>query len=100
MNDEPLICAACGSANPPIVTIGGLRRASCRSCHHSQRIDVEPFDYTGFAMGGTGLSADRLASQADFIAARLADGVRALEIGCAAGDLAQELRRRKTFFRL
>ncbi len=97
MNDEPLICAACGSANPPIVTIGGLRRTSCPSCHHSQRIDIEPFDYAGFAMGATGIAPARLAAQAAFIATRVPDGARALEIGCAAGDLAQELRRQRTF---
>ena len=97
MREKTIVCAACEAPDPEIVMIGGLRRTSCRCCHHSQRIDVEPFDYTGFAMGGTGLSAERLAAQADFVATRLGDGARALEIGCAAGDLAQALRRRKTF---
>jgi SAM-dependent methyltransferase len=97
MREKPIVCAACESPDPEIVMVGGLRRTSCRSCHHSQRIDVEAFDYAGFAMGGTGLAPARLAAQAEFIATRLGDGARALEIGCAAGDLAQELRRRKAF---
>jgi SAM-dependent methyltransferase len=91
------ICAACEAADPEVLVIGGLRRTSCHLCHHSQRIDIEPFDYASFAMGGTGLAPERLAGQADFIAARLNDGARALEIGCAAGDLAQALRQRRSF---
>ncbi len=91
------ICAACEAADPEVFVIGGLRRTSCPHCHHSQRIDIEPFDYTNFAMGGTGLAPERLAGQADFIAARLKDGARALEIGCAAGDLSQALRQRRSF---
>lgn len=97
MMNGRIVCAACEAADPEIVVIGGLRRTSCPSCHHSQRVDVEPFDYTNFAMGGTGLAPERLAAQADFIAARLQDGARALEIGCAAGDLAQALRQRRSF---
>jgi SAM-dependent methyltransferase len=92
-----IVCAVCEAADPEIVIIGGLRRTACRQCHHAQRIDIEPFDYTNFAMGGTGLAPERLAAQADFIAARLRDGARALEIGCAAGDLAQALRQRRSF---
>ena len=70
MMNGRIVCAACEAADPEIVVIGGLRRTSCPSCHHSQRVDVEPFDYTNFAMGGTGLAPERLAAQADFIAAR------------------------------
>ncbi len=92
-----IVCAACEAVDPEIVVIGGLRRTSCPSCHHSQRVDIEPFDYTNFAMGGTGLAPERLAAQADFIATRLQDGARALEIGCAAGDLAQALHQRRHF---
>ncbi|MCW2274710.1 SAM-dependent methyltransferase [Rhodoblastus acidophilus] len=97
MHELPLSCAACGFPVPEVVVIGGLRRTACPSCHHSQRIDVEPFDYQGFAMGGPGRTPERLSAQAGFVTPHLADGARALEIGCAAGDLAQELRRRKTF---
>jgi SAM-dependent methyltransferase len=97
MPESKFLCAACDSPDPEILVIDGLRRTACPSCHHSQRIDIEPFDYAGFAMGGTGLSPVRIESQAEFIARRLGDGARALEIGCAAGGLAQELRRRKSF---
>ena len=92
-----IICAACEAADPEIIVIGGLRRTFCPHCHHSQRIDIEPFDYTHFAMGSTGVAAERLRAQADFIARRLSDGARALEIGCAAGDLAQALRECRSF---
>ena len=92
-----IICAACEATDPEIVVIGGLRRTSCRHCHHSQRIDIEPFDYTRVAMGSTGIAAERLKGQADFIVTRLSDAARALEIGCAAGDLAQALRERRSF---
>ncbi|MGP8245709.1 MAG: class I SAM-dependent methyltransferase [Bryobacteraceae bacterium] len=92
-----IICAACEATDPEIVVIGGVRRTSCRHCHHSQRIDIEPFDYTRVAMGSTGIAAERLKGQADFIVTRLSDAARALEIGCAAGDLAQALRERRSF---
>ena len=92
-----IICAACEAADPEIAEIGGLRRTSCPHCHHSQRVDIEPFDYTHFAMGSTGIAPERLKAQADFIATRLGDGARALEVGCAAGDLAQALRERRSF---
>lgn len=97
MYELPVVCAVCGLPEPEIFTIGGLRRTFCPSCHHSQRVDVEPFDYKGFAMGGAGRTPERLAAQAGFVAPHIADGARALEIGCAAGDLAEALRRRKTF---
>ncbi|MCW2314983.1 SAM-dependent methyltransferase [Rhodoblastus acidophilus] len=97
MPDPLRCCAACGSPTPEIVVLGGLRRSRCLSCHHSQRIDVETFDYAGFAMGATGAAPERVAAQADFIGAEAFASARALEIGCAAGDLAQELRRRFAF---
>ncbi len=92
-----IICAACEATDPAIVIIGGLRRTFCRQCHHSQRIDIEPFDYTNFATGSNGFAPERLKSQAEFIAARLRDGARAIDIGCAAGDRAQALRERRSF---
>ena len=74
--------------------IGGARRGACPECLHEQRIDIEPFDYGSFAMGGTGLAERRLQDQADFIARFLPPGASVLELGCAAGQLAAVLKSR------
>jgi len=93
----PIVCAACEFSEPDIVSIGGLQRTSCRCCGHSQRLDIQPFDYRSFAMGQTGLAQQRLETQASFIMSHLSEGARVLEVGCAAGDLARELRRHGSF---
>lgn len=85
-------CAVCGHGNLWITVIGDARRGTCPACQHEQRIDIERFDYAGFAMGGTGSNTDRLRSQADFVAKFLPPGASVLELGCATGQLAAALR--------
>jgi SAM-dependent methyltransferase len=85
-------CTVCGSTELEIFALGGLRRGTCRACLHEQRIDIETFDYTGFAMGATGAGTARIADQAAFLARHVPPGARLLEIGCAAGLLARALR--------
>lgn len=85
-------CAVCSHAELSVVTIGDARRGSCAMCLHEQRIDIEHFDYIGFAMGGTGGGERRLRDQAVFITRFLRPGTDVLEIGCAAGQLARLLR--------
>jgi 2-polyprenyl-3-methyl-5-hydroxy-6-metoxy-1,4-benzoquinol methylase len=87
-----ILCAVCANESLLVYEIGGLKRASCSVCHHTQRIDSSNFAYENYAMGGTATSSERLQSQADFIVPHLKTGTRALEIGCAKGDLARVLR--------
>lgn len=86
------VCTVCDSTEIKIFALGGLRRGTCRACLHEQRIDIETFDYTGFAMGATGAGTARIADQAAFLARHVPQGARLLEIGCAAGLLARALR--------
>jgi SAM-dependent methyltransferase len=86
------VCTACRSAELEIFTFGGLRRGTCRACLHEQRIDIESFDYTSFAMGATGAGTARIADQAAFLVRHVPPSARLLEIGCAAGLLARALR--------
>ena len=88
-----ITCAICGSTGLKVFAPGGLRRGACTVCFHEQRLDFETFDYTDFAMGATGAKAARIAAQAAFIAPQCVPGARILEIGCAAGLLAQALRK-------
>ena len=92
-------CSVCRAPFKRIVTITGLRRSNCEACGHSERIDIERFDYVNHAMGLSGVATDRLTSQADFLAPHLRTGLRAIEIGCASGDLAEALRARVSFAR-
>ncbi len=93
-NTQPSICSICGSSAIHLVEIGDLRRTFCRSCHHSQRVDIQAFDYTSFAMGKTALSLAHLVSQAEFLGPSLPASPAILEIGCAGGHLATVIRNR------
>ncbi len=98
-NSTQICCEVCQSQELSITIISGLRWASCPNCHHSQRIDIETFDYATFAMGSTAVSQDRLLSQCHFIAPYLKPNAAALEIGCAAGNLANFLKSQYQFSR-
>lgn len=87
-------CSACGKSEPRVIRIADLRRTYCEECHHSERVDIQPFDYAAFPMGSTGANEARVRSQADFVADRLSREARALEIGCAAGELGAAIRAR------
>ena len=89
-----VICAACCNPDVSVFTLGKARRARCRECQHEQRVDIETFDYAGFAMGATGGSEARLADQTEFLVRHLSPGLRILECGCATGGLAASLRTR------
>lgn len=97
MKKSPIFCAACEASDCEIALIGGLRRTTCPHCGHSQRVDIEPFDYYSFAMGSTSVDRERLKAQAGFVSSHLSENARALEVGCAAGDLAHELRLQLNF---
>jgi hypothetical protein len=98
MTDDTAIgCAVCGRTGLIAAAIGGWRRAVCPDCHHEHRIDVPSFDYGAFALGKTGISAERIRSQADFLVPHLGSAKSALEIGCAAGDLCRVLRTMHSF---
>ena len=86
-------CSVCGSADGTIITLDDCRRLMCSVCHHSERIDIERFDYTAFAMGNTGAWPERILSQANFVSPYVRAESSVLEIGCAAGLLAAQLRR-------
>lgn len=89
-----ITCAVCGNVDVSIITIGGARRADCPACLHEQRVDIEAFDYADFAMGATGAGETRLQGQVEFLSRHLPLQARILEIGCAAGILAEILRPR------
>jgi 2-polyprenyl-3-methyl-5-hydroxy-6-metoxy-1,4-benzoquinol methylase len=91
-------CSVCAHPFDNVVVISALRRSEC-ACGHSERIDVETFDYINVEMGVSGIDADRLRSQADFISRNLKPGLRALEVGCATGALSSALRERCDFSR-
>ena len=86
------VCAVCRSAELNIFVLGGVRRGTCGNCLHEQRVDIETYDYSKFAMGATGAGSERIADQAAFLARHLPSGARLLEIGCANGLLARALR--------
>ena len=88
-------CAVCAGQNLISTRIVGLERAICPSCHHSQRVDIEKIDYTSFTMGRSGMGAERMNSQIQFLE-KVELGDALLEIGCASGSLAQALRARHT----
>ena len=85
-------CAACKAPIDTVKVIGGLERSECRSCGHSERLDIEPFDYRHFAMGSTGVADERTTAQARFVAPYIPKAAKLLEIGCAAGALAATIR--------
>lgn len=88
------ICATCGNPDMSVFALGKARRAWRHECQHEQRIDIEIFDYAGFAMGTTGASEARLSGQTAFLARHLPPGLRILELGSATGGLAASLRKR------
>lgn len=97
---ESISCAVCGNTFLEMRTIGGLRRAACSQCQHGQRVDYERFDYENFAMGATGAAPDRVDSQVQFVKSHLPVSgapLRALEIGCAKGALANALKAAREF---
>jgi SAM-dependent methyltransferase len=77
-----------------VFEIGGLRRAICSHCRHQQRVDIPSYDYRAVAMGASGTDGSRIADQASFAAPFIKPKGKVLEIGCAAGHLARELRMR------
>ncbi len=95
----PTHCSVCGSLFSEILDFGGRRRSQCRTCGHSERIDIESFDYSAFGMGSTGATQERLRAQAGFVNRYLPSSARVLELGCAAGSLARALRERHQFER-
>lgn len=97
MKNAQILCSVCEAHDPEILVVSDMRRTRCQRCGHSQRVDIEKFDYSNFAMGGTGVARERLKSQASFILAHLRENVCALEVGCAGGDLANELRLHRKF---
>ncbi len=92
MTPSKTSCSVCRTQFTDLISIGGLRRSRCQICGHSERVDIPAYDYTNFAMGGTGLAHERLKSQADFISPWLPPQPHVLELGCATGGLAATLR--------
>jgi SAM-dependent methyltransferase len=85
-------CSVCDAPIRTVKLIGGLRRSACEGCGHSERLDIERFDYHHFAMGSTGVGDERTSAQARFIAPYIPINGSLLEIGCAAGGLAAAIR--------